>query len=103
MIGILNIQVQPHSLVAKASMSVGQTYNELKEYDKAIEHIKNAIDIFQKTCGDESPLTGNAQYNLGKIYFNLKDDLSWKYLMTSFFNQVNHDSLIFLIYLTIVI
>lgn len=84
----------PHSLVAKASMSVGQTYNELKEYDKAIEHIKNAIDIFQKTCGDESPLTGNAQYNLGKIYFNLKkDDLSWKYLMTSFFNQVNHDSL----------
>ena len=59
----------PHSLVAKARMSLGQAYEVLKEWDKAITNIQIAIDIFQKTCGDESPLTGNTQFVIGKNFF----------------------------------
>eukprot|EP00468_Gymnochlora_sp_CCMP2014_P009684 CAMPEP_0167762056 /NCGR_PEP_ID=MMETSP0110_2-20121227/12531_1 /TAXON_ID=629695 /ORGANISM="Gymnochlora sp., Strain CCMP2014" /LENGTH=511 /DNA_ID=CAMNT_0007648839 /DNA_START=27 /DNA_END=1562 /DNA_ORIENTATION=+ len=85
---------KPHSLVAKAHMSIGHAYEELKEFKKAASHMESAVDIFYRTCGNESPLTGGARGSLGKVYVELNmPQKAWDSLVAAFKNEVKHDSL----------
>mmetsp|Transcript_8880 Transcript_8880/g.14091 ORF Transcript_8880/g.14091 Transcript_8880/m.14091 type:complete len:526 (+) Transcript_8880:53-1630(+) len=85
---------KPHSLCAKAHMSVAHAYEDLKDWKKAATHMELAVDIFQKTCGNSSPLTGNAQGALGKVLLELnKPEAAWEALVAAFENEVKHDSL----------
>ena len=54
------------SLVAKAHMSVGRVYEKLGDIPKAVEHFKEALRVFEVTCGVDSPLSAGAMAALGK-------------------------------------
>ncbi|GAB5353176.1 hypothetical protein AAMO2058_000015300 [Amorphochlora amoebiformis] len=85
---------KPHSLVAKAHMAVGHAYEDLKEFKAAVSHMEKGVDIFQRTCGSSSPLTGNAQGSLGKLYLELNSpERAWNSLAAALKNEVKHDSL----------
>ena len=59
-----------HSLVAKAHMSVGKAYHGLNQLQRAEQHIQEAVRIFIKTCGDDSPLTAYALVALGNVQYD---------------------------------
>lgn len=89
-----NTGPRPHSLCAKALMSIGHAHEELKEWKLAAQHMSRAVDLFQRTCGDNSPLTGNALGSLGKVYVELEQhEQAWNALKEAFKNEVRHDSL----------
>lgn len=60
-----------HSLVAKSHTSVGRTFSEMLEHEKAEHHFYEAVRIFWLTCG-KSPLTANAAKKLADIKCDLK-------------------------------
>jgi len=55
------------SIIAKAHMSVGKAHEKLGEKAKAAEHMADALAIFRRTVGFDSPLTANAMGCLGKV------------------------------------
>jgi len=55
------------SIIAKAHMSVGKAHEKLGEKAKAAEHMADALAIFRRTVGYDSPLTANAMGALGKV------------------------------------
>lgn len=58
-----------HSLVAKTLMSVGHTQEKLQRYTDAVASYREATRIFKVTCGDDTPLTANAIFNLAKALY----------------------------------
>jgi len=55
------------SIIAKAHMSVGKAHEKLGDPRKAASHMTDALAIFRRTVGYESPLTANAMGALGKV------------------------------------
>ncbi|KAF4670764.1 hypothetical protein FOZ61_008780 [Perkinsus olseni] len=55
------------SLVAKAGMSVAKCYMKLNNLAKAQKYAEEAVEIFERTCGEDSPLVASACHTLGKI------------------------------------
>jgi len=89
-----NTGPNPHSLVAKAYMSCGHCYEDLLEWGNAAKMMRAAVPIFEETCSNRSPLTGNAWGCLGKVCMELKQYTeAWKYLELAFCNEVKQDSL----------
>lgn len=62
-----NGHVADASIIAKAHMSVGKAQQKLKNPDEAARHMTEALRLFRKTCGEDSPLTANAMGCLGKL------------------------------------
>ena len=58
---------QDSSIIAKAHMSVGKCHEKLGATTKAASHMADALAIFRRTVGGESPLTANAMACLGKV------------------------------------
>ena len=48
-------------------MSVGKVHEKLGEAKKAAEHMSEALRIFKRTVGKDSPLTAHALGALGKV------------------------------------
>jgi len=61
------------SIIAKAHMSVGKAHEKLGELPKAASHMTDALAIFRRTVGYDSPLTANAMGALGKVKVALGD------------------------------
>ena len=61
------------SIIAKAHMSIGRTHEKLGEPSKAVGHMSDALAIFRRTVGYDSPLTANAMGALGKVKAQLGD------------------------------
>lgn len=59
------------SIIAKAHMSVGKAHEKLGEKKKAASHMADALAIFRRTVGYDSPLTANAMSSLGKVKVEL--------------------------------
>jgi len=55
------------SIIAKAHMSVGKAHEKLGDPHKAASHMADALAIFRRTVGHDSPLTANAMACLGKV------------------------------------
>ena len=55
------------SIIAKAHMSLGRCHEKLDELEAAATHMAEALAIFRRTVGGESPLTANAMGALGKV------------------------------------
>jgi tetratricopeptide (TPR) repeat protein len=55
------------SIIAKAHMSLGKAHEKLGEPAKAASHMSDALAIFRRTVGYDSPLTANAMGSLGKV------------------------------------
>ncbi|KAG8463442.1 hypothetical protein KFE25_004953 [Diacronema lutheri] len=55
------------SLVAKARMSLGHAHEHAGELSKAEEHMREAVGIFSRTVGEQSPLLAGALGSLGKL------------------------------------
>ena len=55
------------SIIAKAHMSVGKAHEKLGDKPKAASHMADALAIFRRTVGHDSPLTANAMGCLGKV------------------------------------
>ena len=55
------------SIIAKAHMSLGKAHEKLGELPKAASHMADALAIFRRTVGYDSPLTANAMGALGKV------------------------------------
>ena len=47
--------------------SVGKAHEKLGEAKKAASHMSDALAIFRRTVGYDSPLTANAMGALGKV------------------------------------
>jgi tetratricopeptide (TPR) repeat protein len=62
-----NGHVADASIIAKAHMSVGKAHQKLNSPDEAASHMSEALRLFRKTCGEDSPLTANAMGCLGKL------------------------------------
>ena len=52
---------------SKAHMSLGKAHEKLGELKEAASHMADALSIFRRTVGYESPLTANAMGALGKV------------------------------------
>ena len=61
------------SIIAKAHMSLGKCHEKIGELKEAAEHMTDALAIFRRTVGYESPLTANAMGALGKVRCQLGD------------------------------
>ena len=55
------------SIIAKAHMSVGRAHEKLAQLGEAAKHMAEAVRIFRRTVGGESPLTAHAMGSLGKV------------------------------------
>jgi len=60
-------------MLAKVHDSLGSTYLELAEFEKAQEQYASALALFREALGDSSPLTGTAAEMLAKAYMKDKD------------------------------
>eukprot|EP00906_Rhabdomonas_costata_P004523 RCo006670 len=58
------------SLTAKAHMSVGKAHEKLNHLPEAEQNFREALRIFIKTCGRDSPLTAGALGSLGKVLYD---------------------------------
>mmetsp|Transcript_35591 Transcript_35591/g.83186 ORF Transcript_35591/g.83186 Transcript_35591/m.83186 type:complete len:972 (+) Transcript_35591:110-3025(+) len=56
----------PASLQAKAGISCAKINAKLGNLSKAEEFIREAVHMYEVTCGETSPLTASAYYELGK-------------------------------------
>jgi tetratricopeptide (TPR) repeat protein len=55
------------SIIAKAHMSLGRAHEKLGELGPAAKHMADALAIFRRTVGADSPLTANSMACLGKV------------------------------------
>ena len=55
------------SLCGKAGVSTGMVHLRLGDEKEAEKYIREAIHIYEVTCGETSPLTGGAYFKLGQI------------------------------------
>mmetsp|Transcript_14143 Transcript_14143/g.23533 ORF Transcript_14143/g.23533 Transcript_14143/m.23533 type:complete len:512 (+) Transcript_14143:124-1659(+) len=55
------------SIIAKAHMSIGKAYEKLEDLESAAKHMGEALSIFKRTVGGDSPLTAHAMGSLGKV------------------------------------
>eukprot|EP00929_Paragymnodinium_shiwhaense_P084580 TRINITY_DN45238_c0_g1_i1.p1 TRINITY_DN45238_c0_g1~~TRINITY_DN45238_c0_g1_i1.p1 ORF type:complete len:367 (-),score=121.60 TRINITY_DN45238_c0_g1_i1:349-1449(-) len=73
---------KPASLVAKAGMSIAKILLKLAEMEpdeakrkemeeEALERELENVQLFEVTCGEESPLTASALKGLGEVYLRL--------------------------------
>ena len=56
------------SIIAKAHMSVGKAHEKLGDAPNAARHMADALALFRRTVGPDSPLTANAMGCLGKVH-----------------------------------
>jgi len=56
----------PASLQAKAGISCAKLHAKLGELGEAEKYIKEAVHMYEVTCGETSPLTASAYHELGK-------------------------------------
>eukprot|EP01099_Mayorella_cantabrigiensis_P003848 TRINITY_DN288_c0_g1_i3.p1 TRINITY_DN288_c0_g1~~TRINITY_DN288_c0_g1_i3.p1 ORF type:complete len:420 (-),score=95.20 TRINITY_DN288_c0_g1_i3:15-1223(-) len=61
------------SLMAKSGMSVSKLYHKLNQLKEAEKYAAEAVEIFVKTCGETSPLVGNARKELGDVYMDMNE------------------------------
>lgn len=59
----------PASLQAKAGISCAKINAKLGNLPKAEAYIKEAVQMYEVTCGENSPLTASAYHELGKCYW----------------------------------
>mmetsp|Transcript_18934 Transcript_18934/g.30715 ORF Transcript_18934/g.30715 Transcript_18934/m.30715 type:complete len:933 (+) Transcript_18934:48-2846(+) len=59
----------PASLQAKAGISCAKINAKLGNLSKAEAYIKEAVQMYEVTCGENSPLTASAYHELGKCYW----------------------------------
>merc|ERR1719487_1575384 len=57
---------QPASLQAKAGTSCAKILAKLGNLPKAEEYLREAVEMYEITCGTTSPLTAGAYHELGK-------------------------------------
>ncbi|CAJ1342065.1 unnamed protein product [Effrenium voratum] len=57
----------PASLQAKAGISCAKIYAKLGDQKKAESYIREAVEMYEITCGETSPLTASAYHELGKV------------------------------------
>eukprot|EP01125_Pyxidicula_operculata_P004649 TRINITY_DN1748_c0_g2_i1.p1 TRINITY_DN1748_c0_g2~~TRINITY_DN1748_c0_g2_i1.p1 ORF type:complete len:383 (-),score=40.06 TRINITY_DN1748_c0_g2_i1:15-1133(-) len=83
-----------HSLIAKAHVSCGKVQEAQNAFAKAEVHFAEAVRIFRITCGNDSPLTGNALSRLGTVQLAQdKYDLAQASLAESLKWQVTYDNI----------
>eukprot|EP00667_Euglena_gracilis_P009805 EG_transcript_9968 len=81
------------SLVAKAHMSVGKAHDLLGNPAEAEPHFKEALRIFEVTCGADSPLTAGACNSLGRVQLSLGNrDSAQRHLKRALALEVSKDS-----------
>ncbi|CAK9021155.1 Kinesin light chain 2 (KLC 2) [Durusdinium trenchii] len=56
----------PASLQAKAGISCAKIHAKLGDLKKAESYIREAVEMYEITCGETSPLTASAYHELGK-------------------------------------
>jgi len=84
----------PHSLVAKALVAVGSTLESLESYDEACKKFEEAVEIYNKTVGEQTPLTANAVGSLGNSLMKAKKyEKARTMLARSFVLYVSFDAL----------
>lgn len=84
----------PHSLVAKSLVAVGSTLESLDQHDDACQKFEEAVDIYTKTVGEQTPLTANAVGCLGNALMKAnKFERARKMLSRSFVLYVSFDTL----------
>jgi len=59
----------PASLQAKAGISCAKLHMKLNNYLAAEALIKEAVEMYEVTCGETSPLTASAYFELGKCFW----------------------------------
>lgn len=57
----------PASLQAKAGISCAKIYAKLGNLKQAETYIREAVEMYEITCGETSPLTASAYHELGKV------------------------------------
>lgn len=62
-----NVPVEYPTLSAKARMSVGKYYEQLRDYVNAEKYFSEAVQTFTKTVGKNSPLTADALQHHGSV------------------------------------
>jgi tetratricopeptide (TPR) repeat protein len=94
-----------HSLIAKSLMSVGKCHEKLRELDQAETAFREAVAVFQATCGNNTPLTADSMFCLAKVLYAQRTFPKYQeartYLFTSLDNYTSFDSLH--IYMNIII
>eukprot|EP00463_Aulacantha_scolymantha_P003116 TRINITY_DN390_c0_g1_i5.p1 TRINITY_DN390_c0_g1~~TRINITY_DN390_c0_g1_i5.p1 ORF type:complete len:284 (+),score=53.00 TRINITY_DN390_c0_g1_i5:159-1010(+) len=87
-------KTSPHSLVAKTLVAVGSTLESLDNYDDACKRFEEAVDIYTKTVGEQTPLTANAVGCLGNALMKATHyERARKMLARSFVLYVSFDTL----------
>jgi len=62
----------PASLQAKAGISCAKLHAKLGDLRKAEDYIREAVQMYEVTCGETSPLTASAYHELGKCLWKQK-------------------------------
>jgi tetratricopeptide (TPR) repeat protein len=63
------------SLQAKAGMSCAKLHTKLKQYPEAEAMCEEAIQLFEQTCGEDSPLTAGAYHDFANILWEQRKTL----------------------------
>ena len=64
---------QEHPSTATSYNNIGGVYDNLGDYDKALEYYSKALAICEKVLGPEHPSTATAYDNIGGIYYSQGD------------------------------
>ncbi|CAJ1374202.1 unnamed protein product [Effrenium voratum] len=81
----------PASLQAKAGISCAKIYAKLGDQKKAESYIREAVEMYEITCGETSPLTASAYHELGKVLWaqrRREDAQKWEYVNEGGANMV---------------
>lgn len=62
----------PASLQAKAGISCAKIHAKLGNLKQAESYIREAVEMYEVTCGETSPLTASAYHELGKVLWGQK-------------------------------
>jgi len=81
------------SIHAKVESSIGHMHEKLGDYEEAITWLTEALRVFRKTVGNESPLTATAVGSLGKLYLERGNvDAAQPLLKEALEGEVNKDA-----------
>ena len=68
-----HLSLTPSLALPQAHMSLGKAHEKLGDAKAAQKHMRDALAIFRRTVGYDSPLTANAMGALGKVTAQLGD------------------------------
>ena len=60
---------EDHPSVAVDYNNIGTVYSSLGDYDKALEYLNHALNIWQSTLGEDHPDVAQCYNNIGVAYF----------------------------------